>query len=370
MPNIYNKYIDLHFKLMADITTPVDFSIRRFGPGYSTYNHVFDGNGYKITLFNNLGVFNIIENGSVINLSVDGEVFGSNIEGGGIAALSNNGTIENCNNYATITGNYAVGGIVGRNNGRVVNCFNFAKIVCQATYAGGIAGMNTNYIGYCANIGNVTNTGGYAGGITGKFSMGTTVNVEYCINVGSIVSSNLAAGGIVGWNNIDMPTIVANCINYGLVSGNTFSAGIIGIRSKPVYTDVPPVVNCINTGVILEGKNGTSAILCNAQSAFSELINCYYDKQMCIYGAASQYGSTSVGVDIPGQATGRLTRNMVGRKLASLLGDTDWTYVEGATLIESLYPQLKVFSESNDERRTDASKVGATPIFLYDGIDD
>ena len=66
MPNIYTNYRDLHFKLMADITTPVDFYISRFGASRTTYNHTFDGNGYKITLFNYSGLFNTIETGSVI----------------------------------------------------------------------------------------------------------------------------------------------------------------------------------------------------------------------------------------------------------------------------------------------------------------
>jgi hypothetical protein len=89
---------------------------------------------------------------------------------------------------------------------------------------------------------------------------------------------------------------------------------------------------------------------------------------MCIYGGIN-------GVDVPGQAEGRLTRDMVGDKLRLILGDTDWIYTgtDDSPLLDRLYPQLRALAEMNsgnpafDELFRNASKVGASPIFLRDG---
>ncbi|MCL2040355.1 MAG: hypothetical protein FWG85_08015 [Bacteroidetes bacterium] len=381
MPNLYSYNRDLHFKLMADITTPVDFRIEGFGPSNSIYNRTFDGNKYKITLNLNMpqnagvALFKTVESNAVVkNLSVDGEVIG-NIYVAGIVGRSY-GTIENCINYANITGlgNGRVGGIAGEKWGQIIACNNYGTIInsiVNATtfslYTGGIVGLSNNgVISKCINAGNVICNNvindSNVGGIVGQMSGATNHILEYCLNIGCVTGSSFV-GGICGMyfysNN---SSIITNCINAGFVKGNKTVSGITVLNA---IANGVAISNCINTGVIIaDTETEVGAILGRIpyNNNGATITNCHYDKQFCIYKGVN-------GQDVPG-VSGHITRNMVGRKLASLLGDTDWTYVEGATLIESLYPQLKAFSESPDERKSDESKVGATPIFLYDGIKD
>ena len=170
------------------------------------------------------------------------------------------------------------------------------------------------------------------------------------------MTGSSVVGGICGWcYHSNNSSIITNCINAGFIKGNGRVGGIIGVFTATASGQA--VSNCISTGVIIADTDigaiigGMGYNLNNAT-----ITNCHYDKQFCIHKGVN-------GQDVSG-VYGHLTRNMVGRKLASLLGDTDWTYVEGATLIESLYPQLKTLDH------TDASKVGAIPIFLYDGMKD
>jgi len=365
------RHRDLHFKLMADITTPIDFTIPRLGEDAvnSIYNHSSDGNGYKITLdfivtggvgqdVGRRALFrNLYNNAVVKNLSLDGHI--QVIIGAFIASfvVYNYGIVQNCNNYASISGSTSLGGIVHSNYGIIQNCINYGNINGDH-YIGGVAAYNgmTGLIIQCINAGNIRgyqSVGGIVHQLQGKLS--------YCINIGNIEARNIVSGGIVASYSTDVlneQISVSNSINAGYVKGNSYVGGIVGSVSPISHCRV---ADCINTGVV-EGTDRTGAILGFAGGSSYIFTNCHYDKQFCIHKGVN-------GQDVPG-VSGHITRNMVGRKLANLLGDDDWTYVEGATLIESLYPQLKIFSESPDEKRTDASKVDATPIFLYDGIKD
>ncbi|MCL2038904.1 MAG: hypothetical protein FWG85_00570, partial [Bacteroidetes bacterium] len=379
LTNVFNR--NFHFKLMADITTPVDFRIGLPNNPY-VFNHTFDGNEYKIKLSLNMptnqcvGLFSTIASNAVIkNLSVDGEVIGETYVGG-ITGRSR-GTINNCINYANITsvGEARIGGIAGDDYGQITFCINYGTIKYEgdrylAEGTGGIIGISYNNISYNINCGDIISGSRQVGGIVGSLNCEyqDTITVKYCLNIGRVAGTYLGVGGIIGFTPLTIPAVVTNCINAGFIRmlGGQFDTTIAGIIGQCRMSAQKRILsNNINVGII-DGLHRPAIV--NGDNNIIA-INCYYDKQMNVFGGMREFG-TSVGINIPGQVEGRLTRNMVGRKLASLLGDIDWTYVEGATLIQSLYPQLKVFSESPDERQSDASKVGATPIFLYDGIKD
>ncbi|MCL2039334.1 MAG: hypothetical protein FWG85_02765 [Bacteroidetes bacterium] len=385
-PN-YNWSYDKYFMLMDDIiglqepiggTRWISTDINHNG---GVFEGNFDGNGYKITL--NIsgsgygspkGLFSLIAGATIENVIVDGyiNVTGrtnntSGEAGHGVAGIAafveylprdKRNLIKNCINNATITVGDIVaptGGILG--NGifiDIIDCINMGEILRTATNmtwvnVGGIAGdlNNSGTITNCLNIANI-----YCVGLNNP----TGLN-RYCI------------GGIAGQST---NSIITKCINAGHINfmplsdftaltNNAGIGGIIGHQlssadgSPPVPTNIT-IIDCINTGVV-EGHNTRSgAIFGNIQSARATFINCHYDKQFCNHKGVN-------GADVSGVSP-HLTRNMVGRKLANLLGNNDWTYVEGATTYQSLYPQLKTLDN------TDASKVGASPIYLYDGIKD
>ena len=171
-------------------------------------------------------------------------------------------SIENCSNYADITGQYGVGGIVGNQVYTIYNCTNYGEISgdnCVGGIVGilgtsGTTGVNDNVIESCVNegkiIASVRNLGGivgfsygevknstnngivgeeksnayYVGGIVGTQKVG---NVTNCVNTSSVMAFNATSivGGIVGDNKSGD---VVECINRGVVAGNQIVGGIVG----------------------------------------------------------------------------------------------------------------------------------------------
>ncbi|MCL2040043.1 MAG: hypothetical protein FWG85_06405 [Bacteroidetes bacterium] len=355
-----------YFRVTQDITDGVKIPIGRviFSSNLNgDFSGYFDGGNHKITLEIEIntglilgGLFGRTRDATIINTIVDGYVRCNSLVGehmAGVVGHSIDCLIKNCINYANITiiGATGAAGIVGRaSDVTIEDCINAGTIEVYG-------------------VGNIYSPASVSG-IVDMLNLGSFKStIKNCLNIGDIlnkvsIKSYCRTSGIVAYAvNAD----IINCINSGFIYaevGNEPQSGVGGILGS-VYSGATlnaTISNCINTGVI-EGNANVGAI---AGSIISDgnitITNCHYDKQFCVYKGVN-------GVDVPG-VSGHITRNMVGRKLANLLGDTDWTYVEGATLIECLYPQLKVFSESPDKRRADASKVGATPIFLYDGIKD
>lgn len=173
--------------------------------------------------------------------------------------------ISNCTNFATVEGEYGVGGIVGGTLGiglRVTQCLNFGN-VCSEDKAGGIIGTfktgdlqkgdafeeNSNYgfvlgkndaggmAGYwyvsipmisCINgntavVKSLTSTSA-AGGLIGS-GRGTISN---SLNLGN-VESGYVAGGILG-NSYDWTATMKNCYSSGNISG-TYPGGLLGKRN-------------------------------------------------------------------------------------------------------------------------------------------
>ena len=341
-----------YFKLMSDIIDSLKVPI---GNTNRSFNGVFDGNGKKINisfystisdvaLFISLGVGGVIK-----NLIVDGLVTSSNSAAGFV--IIHNGLIENCVNYASIISNANgngtsnnTGGFVANNgSGSVYNSINYGA-VNGGWYSGGIIGSG----GTNGNVTNCMNVGfiyGYrvGGGINGSgISNGKISN---CVNIGIISNTNKdgkgLAGGIVGYTRSTV--ILTNCINSGLIinESGSITGGILGNTG-----DNMTLTNCINTGVIYGSSGSVGGILGSFIPNAVLITNCYYDKQMCLYGGID-------GKDEIGKAEGRLTKEMIGDKLKAVLG-TDWFYSD------NLYPRLKGLEDEI------ISKIAASPAYLDD----
>ncbi|MCL2039798.1 MAG: T9SS type A sorting domain-containing protein [Bacteroidetes bacterium] len=292
-----------HFKLMNDITDSVRNGIGSniSSSGVRTFKGTFDGQGYTIIL---------AINGSTGNTGAG--LFNS--VGAGV-------TIKNVVTLGYVNGGHT-GGIVGRTfgnttiNDKIINCINGAKIT--GSYSSGAVG-----------------------GIVGH---GQRLTIENCINIGVVISTGSNggfAGGVVGCLEY---TYIINCINSAFIKGADVAAGIGGGHGPTSHT-TSIISNSVNTGVVI-GPNA-SGIVCNRYSNNIQVTNCFYGKQMCIYGG---FG----GKDIVEQAEGRLTKELIGMNLQAILGNEDWTYST------NLYPMLK---ELKDEI---ASKVAASPAYLDD----
>lgn len=201
----------------AVLTKDIDLGDEPWTPiGKSTsyaYKGTFDGNDHEIknlyvtgTTSNHYGLFGVLGAGGTIrNLTVSGRVAitgsGSNYYGiGGIVGqLGGAGTIENCTNKATVSGNFNTAGIVGR------------------------VGSSGGTIRACANLGDISGSNS-VGGIVGYACYGVTAS--HCYNRGAVTAEVSKAGGIVGYMN-DIGAKFSNCYTTGAVKGSN-SAAVVG----------------------------------------------------------------------------------------------------------------------------------------------
>ena len=162
--------------------------------------------------------------------------------GGIVGHADTNAIITNCSNYGNIEAYSfvsqisAVGGIVGhidfnpeRQNCKVSNCINQGTISGNDA-VGGIVGMlgTSPYV----NISSVNNT-----------------EIIRALNIGNVIGNNYVAG-IIGINNSQ--SVVEECINSGYIKGNNNVSGISfnSIDSYPIIDPYPIITNSINTGVV------------------------------------------------------------------------------------------------------------------------
>ena len=261
----------IYFKLAAsiDLTGAEWKPIAHRGDFTSTkwsyFAGIFDGNGYTIKLavdntnYAGYGLFEGLR-GTVKNLTVAGSLVVKNRVGAIAYMSSNNAVIENCNNYATISGSGYAGGIIGAVNGagKLTKCVNYGDVCSPSSNgAGGICGAEGTNTGTtyteCVNYGTISTGNGKIGGIIGSSS---TATVKDCENFGTIKitdgttpsKTNVGFAGIVGYatNN----TSIQNCRNSGAINGYTNVGGIAGYLGKG-----STVTDCANSGTITAHDN-------------------------------------------------------------------------------------------------------------------
>ena len=202
--------------------------------GYQ-YRGTFDGNGKTITNLyinasqNNVGLFGYTSKGTIKNLTFEY----ANVTNTGVftgilvgyaTGYANTSNLQNIkiSNTCQIKGGKETGGIAGDFDGNAYNCVNYATV--QGNYrVGGLFGYCSNKessITTCANYGNVTATSTDAGGLVGDFVSGT---IQDCANYGDVKGTEHVAGmaGYVYEGKIQ------NVFNYGNISAtNSTDAGM------------------------------------------------------------------------------------------------------------------------------------------------
>ena len=203
--------------------------------GYQ-YWGTFDGNGKTITNLyinasqNNVGLFGYTSEGTIKNLTFEY----ANVTNTGVftgilvgyaTGYANTSNLQNIkiSNTCQIKGGKETGGIAGDlSYANAYNCVNYATV--QGNYrVGGLFGYCSNKkssITTCANYGNVTATSTDAGGLVGYFISGT---IQDCANYGDVKGTERVAGmaGYVSKGKIQ------NVFNYGNISAtNSTDAGM------------------------------------------------------------------------------------------------------------------------------------------------
>ena len=138
----------------------------------------FDGNGHTISGLNYsgeyAGLFGYMNNGTISNIKLADSSFANGTASGGICAVNNGGTIENCavDNVAVSGG--TAGGICGQNSGTITDCFFSGNVSSDGKY-GGICGSNSGTIKSTVSL--------YEGAAVGENTNGSITNCLYNIDI-------------------------------------------------------------------------------------------------------------------------------------------------------------------------------------------
>lgn len=275
--------------------------------GDKAFSGEIDGQGHALTVsFTGSPLVNLLT-GTVKNLTIKGK---SEAGTAFVRYLLYNGRIENCVNYAPVSGivkcsQNTGGGVVGAFAAAackgpkllycttgVVNCVNHGDVQTTGTYASGILGVVVNsfqgnfttgtlgssdYKVYasievtgCKNYGAVSaaNSNAAAGGIVGICLMADEDGVALadCENHGAVSApAGGAAAGILARQNSEQQTI-SRCLNTGTITGMSYAAGITGeSKGEPTLIE-----SCANTGKITGRYAGGIVAV-----SFGEITDCY-----------------------------------------------------------------------------------------------
>lgn len=291
------------------------------------------------------------ENGVVRNLNIGA---GSKFEMYGTCAAvvaSLDGLVENCSNYADVTGYSCwVSGIAGMINkgGKVVNCYNAGNIRSGYANVGGIAGVSNGMIENCVNTGDISASGictNYlkqlqrAGGISGSSNASSIIN---CVNYGTIYAQNNNVGGICGSMEGTSSAgsggdDLINCVNFGNVyCGNKATAGaVIGLKGtkniENVYFDAQTIGIKAGANSDIEKINGLETTTLISGEALDGLPGDVWDYQAGMYPALKAYAEEAKVV----AARKVIAKAAAGETFAELANDVElgdnatWSLAKG-----------------------------------------
>lgn len=270
--------LDNNIELGGKEWTPIGTMIDAINYGFCGN---FDGNGYSVSGLNinakdsyYQALFGYVDNATIKNLKVSGSVTGNNCVAG-IVASADHTIIENCVSDCTVVGEIKVGGIVGYNNrGLITDCYNLSNIsyssVNYGASIGGIVGTNSGFVSNCYNIGDVSGNNA-VGGIVGNtyfesdYELSFTdpdvlakcvTNVYNCYNIGSVTGKENVSG-VCGF----ILGSASKCYNLGMLkSDKTQVAGIAFTTDKSVnlVTDCYYLADCNISGNVFANKVGTA----------------------------------------------------------------------------------------------------------------
>ena len=251
--NSGNTYEGWYVYLANDITLDINeewepiglYLMENSSPDDETntpFSGIFDGkeheiNGIYINTTNKAqGLFGFIKKAKISNLIIGKEnSISGGILTGGVIGYGYNSIITNVCNKSNINGNFdinsQVGGIAGlTNNGSIIkNSYNLGNISAVGNLIGGIVGYSSNtQVSGCYNAGKVgSDNNQFVGGIIGAIYKGN-VKILNCYNTSNIIGNN-AVGGILGAGIEDTDLLVINnCYNTGNITGQSRTNGIYG----------------------------------------------------------------------------------------------------------------------------------------------
>ena len=222
---IREEYLDDHFLL----TTDLDFSGHTYDDpeqgwlpmGHDTvvgvsfqgtgFTGSFDGAGHVIGNLridrggeSFVGLFGRVDGGSIVSLGLEDLEVTGDWYVGGLVGRNQGGTVTASYATGSVMGNENVGGLMGRNQGGTVTTSYATGSVMGNWEVGGLVGQHDN------------------GTVTASYATGSVTGVE-------------RVGGLVGWVR-DSSTVTASYAT-GSVTGDTAVGGLVGLLGGGVHGD-------------------------------------------------------------------------------------------------------------------------------------
>ena len=140
-----------------------------------------------------------------------------------------------------------VGGIVGVMEGgesSIKNCVNYANVTATTSQSSGaaagvLAWMRGGTIENCDNYGDITGQWKVAGIIGAQHNSGTVI-IQGCDNYGTLVGTN-NSGGIVGETSGNSSNLIDGCISLGEIVGGVSNVGKYVGQGNVTYKDLIPI---------------------------------------------------------------------------------------------------------------------------------
>lgn len=226
---------NMKFRMMQDI----DMTGQSFTP-IENFIGTFDGNGKTITgLSGSNGLFKILGIGGVVTgLSLRDVAISGNYDFiGGIAGIGL-GVIEDCHVTGSVSGQFAVGGIVGfehlndelsTTDPRIVHC-SFRGTVTGNQKVGGIVGQTIRPVQYCTVSASTIISNSVAGGIVGEVYIGDRAlyDFSHCTAAGVTLNGVKNIGPVCGnLGYADASTVHDNEVYYGVKCSDGIQASYV-----------------------------------------------------------------------------------------------------------------------------------------------
>ncbi|OHB55820.1 MAG: hypothetical protein A2173_10245 [Planctomycetes bacterium RBG_13_44_8b] len=140
---------------------------------------------------------------NIANCYSTGVVSGNFNLGGLVGRATGGGNITNCYSICTVAGDVGgsgIGGLVGYSVVNITNCYAMGDVSGVGVWVGGLVGRSDGVISNSYSTGNVSGAG-YVGGFAGQVSAGIT----NCYSTGAVSGTRLNIGGFAGWENYGGP---------------------------------------------------------------------------------------------------------------------------------------------------------------------
>lgn len=281
--NAGDDYDGKYVALGADIDlesaerTPIGVGTRKssgIAEGSTPFAGTFDGAGHVISGLKiastqgadfAIGLFGILDGATVKNLTVaDAEVTVPQSELAGILCgmMANDATASGVSVSGSVAGKAGVGGIAGRMtlSGTIENCENSASVAAAdgVGNAGGIVGAayyttptGRMAITGCRNSGSISGTD-CIGGIAGL----SAAFVSNCENSGAINGTSYSVGGIVG-TFYNAGTVSGNANTAASIASSNFAGGIVGNLQN---ADISSLPSTVPEGILVENNVSTTPL--------------------------------------------------------------------------------------------------------------